>query len=495
MLKNQFYKNEYRIPYWIIIQIKMMKFSPLSILIITSLWIFSILNCSSVRTEDKVNANEGYILPGEIIFHTIGSSFSPVLTLQGQAEVKWIWEDNTTSNSLIPKKDYGSAQPRQNRLIVTPWSALRRINIGYDGGDGGSTKIEFVGNQQVSKVENLELVAPFLKEWCSSYNNLSSLNFDNFINLETIECFQSVTLKNISLFNTPKLKRACFENNDLVSLDLSDCNSLEDIRGAFNNYTTIIFPNKTENLWHLCIGNNPQITDKHLLNDLSKFPNLVELIISDTNQDGSLIISSSPERQVDLNAEKNNYTSMDLKGALKYSGYPGNVFMSHNQFTSVDIAGCVQINRLDLSDNKLDSEAIDHVLKQVDDFGTANGTIDLRENNPPTAIGITYIKNLEKRGWTVHTDEIITGNIETKENILYFFNISTNLASKKIKVQLEQIPNNNLMIEIRDESGKKLLEQRVLSNICELPLQSPGIYFLSLRSKNWVKTQKFISLK
>lgn len=473
----------------------MMKISPLPILTIASLWIFSILNCSSVRTDDKANDHEGYILPEEIIFHTIGSSFSPVITLQGKAEVKWIWEDNTTSNLLTPTKDYESAQPRQNRLIVTPWSALRRINIGYDGGDGGSTKIEFVSNQQVSKVENLELVAPYLKEWCSSYNNLTSLNFDNFINLETIECFQSVTLKNISLFNTPKLKRACFENNDLVSLDLSECNSLEDIRGAFNNYTTIIFPNKTENLWHLCIGNNPQITDKQLLNDLSKFPNLVELIISDTNQEGALVIPSSPERQVELNAEKNNFSSLNLKGALKYSRYPGNVFMPHNQFTSVDISGCVQINRLDLSDNKLNSEAIDHVLKQVDDFGTSNGTMDLRQNKPPTSIGLTYIENLEKRGWTVYTDEIITGSIEKKDNISYSFNIYPTPSGNKIKVQLEKIPGNDVMIEIRDLSGHKLLEQKILSNISELSLESPGVYFLSLRSKNWVKTQKFISIK
>lgn len=473
----------------------MMRYTPYSILTVTFLFIFSFLNCSSMRTDEKVNDHDGQNLPGEIIFHTMGSSFSPVIVLQGEAEVKWIWEDNTTSNSLTPTKDYDSAQPRQNRLIVNPWSALRRINIGYDGGDGGSTKIEFVNNQHVSQVENLELVAPYLKEWCSSYNNLSSLNFDNFINLETIECFQSVTLKNISLSNTPKLKRVCFENNDLVSLDLSECNSLEDLRGAFNNYTTIIFPGKTENLWHLCIGNNPQITDRHLLNDLSKFPNLVELIISDTNQEGALIIPATPERQVDLNAEKNNFSSLNLKGALKHSRYPGNVFMPHNQFTSVDISGCVQINRLDLSDNKLDSEAVDHVLKQVDDFNTSNGTVDLRKNRPPTPTGLTHIANLEKRGWTVHTDDDVTGNNELTENNSFSFNIYPNQKGDKIKVLLEEYPNDELMIEIRDLSGKILLEQKMLSNICELSLNLSGVYFFTLRSRNWVKTQKYISLK
>jgi len=455
---------------------------------------FLILNCSSKSSEEEEVEKAGQDPTREIIFHTNGSTFSPVIVLNGTAEITWIWNDSTTSNVTNPTKNYGTPQLRQNKLIVNPWSALRRINIGYDGGDGGSTEIEFVSDQQVSLVENLELVAPYLKEWCSSYNNLSSLNFDNFINIETIECFQSVSLKNIGLLNTPKLKRVCFENNDLVSLDLSECNSLEDLRGALNNYPTIIFPDKTENLWHLCVGGNPQITDKHLLTDLSRFPNLAELIISDTNQEGALIIPATPEKRVDLNAERNSFSSLNLNGALRHSQYIGNVFMPHNQFTSVNISGCIQITQLDLSDNKLDSEAIDHVLKQIDDFGTSNGTIDLRQNKPPTAIGLTYIANLENRGWKVNTDEVITGNIQHMDDT-YSFNVYPDLSNDKIKVELDQVPDEVLLLEIRDISGVKLLNQKIFNNIYVLSLKSPGIYFFTLRSKGWIKTQKFISYK
>lgn len=418
----------------------------LSIIVLVSLLNLLILNCSSKRLDAEGGEITGHDPMGEIIFHTNGSVFSPVIVLDRTAEVTWIWNDSTTSNVTNPTKNYETSQLRQNRLKVKPWSALRRINIGYDGGDGGNPDIEFVTDQQVSMVENLELAAPYLIEWCSSYNSITSLNFDNFTKLETIECYLSGALKNISLQNTPRLKRLCLENNDLVSLDLSDCNSLEDLRGALNNYPTIIFPDRMENLWHLCVGGNPQINNSHLFSDFSKFPNLFELIISDTNQEGSLIISSTPGRRVDLNAERNNYSSLSLKGALQNSRYIGNVYMPHNQFTSVDISGCIQISQLNLSDNKLDSEAIDHVLRQVDNFGTSNGTIDLRQNMPPTEFGIASVTNLKNRGWTVFTDEITTGSIQNMDNTSSF-NIYFDASDDKTKVTLNKVPNETLTLK------------------------------------------------
>ena len=134
----------------------------------------------------------------EIIFNSNGRFFSPLITIHGNATVQWTFDDNTTSSLLNPSKDYGSEGMRANRLKVTPWSAIRSINIGYDASDGGSQLIPFVENQFISKIENLNLAAPYLELWCSSYNNLDSLNFDNFINSKTIECFHSNTVQKVS---------------------------------------------------------------------------------------------------------------------------------------------------------------------------------------------------------------------------------------------------------------------------------------------------------
>jgi len=90
-------------------------------------------------------------LNDEIIFYSNGSIFSPVIVIEGEAQILWTWDDDSTSNSFTPIKDYGSSKLRKNTLKVTPWSAVRRINIGYDAEEGGSPDIELVQNQFVAE--------------------------------------------------------------------------------------------------------------------------------------------------------------------------------------------------------------------------------------------------------------------------------------------------------------------------------------------------------
>lgn len=402
------------------------------ILALNILLCLSSLNCySSPYSAIKPNIDHLSLATDEIIFYSNGSTFAPVIVLQADAEVIWTWDDNTTSTSLTPTKDYGVAQLKANRLKVTPWSAIRRINIGYDAQDGGNPDIEKVANQKVSIVENLNLVAPYLKEWCSSYNNLIALDFSNFINIETIECFNCLLLKNVQLTNTPKLKRVCFEDNSLINFNLIDCNSIEDIRGALNNYSSIIFPTNTENIWHICVWSNP-IINQHLFNNLSQFPKIADLYIPYTNQQGELIIpKSNPKLAVDIWAWTNKYSSLDSRGAFQNIDAYGNLDVHDNELTSVNISGCIQIKRLDLSQNKLNSDVINQILKQVDDYGTRNGTIDLRFNQPPTYIGLIYKANLESRGWIVNTDQIIL-----VESITLYSTAGTNITTDNGTLEL-----------------------------------------------------------
>jgi len=345
-------------------------------LVFVVIFVLTFQTCIVVNATE--NLNDLTSNSDEIIFYSNGSTFSPVIVLQATAEVLWTWEDNTTSNSLTPTKNYGSAQLRPNRLKVTPWSAVRRINIGYNAGDDGTRSIEFVNDQKVSLVENINLVSPYLKEWCSSYNQLTSLDFSNFVNLETIECFLSVSLRNVNLTNTPQLKRICFENNNILNLDLSGSPLLEDLRGANNDFNTIIFPTQTENIWHICVHHN-RLSNKYFFSNMLLYPNIADLLIDYTLQEGSLIISkTNPTRLVDIRAYGNKYSLLDLRGSLKNVSAMGTVELQNNELTSVDISGCIQIKELNLSNNRLESLTIDQILRQVDDYQTRNGKVDLR---------------------------------------------------------------------------------------------------------------------
>ncbi|HZW39144.1 MAG TPA: T9SS type A sorting domain-containing protein [Ignavibacteriaceae bacterium] len=433
-------------------------------------------------------------VPGEIIFYSNGSVFSPVIILEGDAQVLWTWDDNTTSNSSTPSKNYGTDQLRKNTLKVTPWSAVRRINIGYDAEDEGSPDIELVGNQFVSKVENLQLVAPYLREWCSSHNPLVSLDFSNFINLETIESVLSQTLQTVTLTNTPKLKRVAFVINGLTSLNLGQNPLLEQVIASANKFTDVTLPAQSDKIWSIIFRENPQLTNQRLFNVMANYPNISNLAVWSCNQSGDLVIpKTNPTRWVGIRAYDNQYTSLDLRGSLQNPNQAGLVDMHKNKLTNVNISGCHQIKTLDLSDNLLSSEMVEQVLKQLDEFGPTitPRKADLSKNSPITAQGKVYKANLEAKGWEVSVDYPTSANeLSDAES----FKVYPNPTRGKFHVQLNKVPSEGVMVEITNVLGQKLLEQKIYNNDSEWSVdQYHGkMFFVTIRGTNLLQTKRII---
>jgi len=331
---------------------------------------------------------------GEVGFVTDGDSFSPVLTVDAGAQVLWNWGDGTTSSSPAPTKNFGSPGVRLNGLTVTPWSALKRINLGFDADDGGDGAIERVPAQPVIAVSGLELVAPYLQKWCSSRTQIASLNFDNFVNLDTIEFFRGSALVQVSLHNTPKLSRACFEECQLGALDLSESPALADLRGASNPYPGIDFGATGARTWHLCIRDNQFARS---LPPMTQFPQLRELLIWNDNQTGALTTSSSQLTAV--LASHNRYTSADFSGG--FSAGNGWLDVSDNQLSSLKLTGCSGLVDVFAGNNNLSADAVDSVLETLDSLGRFAGYLDLQGNAPPSASGLQHADHLRQRTWNV----------------------------------------------------------------------------------------------
>ena len=379
---------------------------------------FVLAFCGNLGVEAVHGTTSDDLLPhipamtdGSIAFTTEGSSFAPVITVSGTPSIRWVWADGTTSNSPTPNKNYSTPGTRLNRLYVNPWSAVQRINIGYDGGDGGSYDIELVPDQQVSAVRGLHHVAPYLAQWCSSYNRISSLDFSNFTNLDTIECYNSQNLRTVKLTNTPRLRRVCFEDCNLASLDLSGSPNLEDLRGAMNDFPTINFGSIGAHVWHICVRDNPQLTDRTIFADMTLFPNLTELFIWNCNQTGTLRIPATHLTYggVQVLADDNQYTSLNLSGALANAASTATVSLRNNSLTAVNITGCSQITQLYLENNNLDSASLDTILATLVALGRSENNLgpggqlqaDLRGNATPSATGLAHAQTLATRGWTV----------------------------------------------------------------------------------------------
>ena len=352
---------------------------------------------------------------GTIAFTTQGASFSPVIVVTGSPTILWTFPDGSTSSSPRPTVSWGSAAHRITTLQVTPWTAVHRVNIGYDGGDGGPLDGEHVPDQQVSAVSGLEVLAPALVEWFSSYNLITALDFSNFVSLQDVEAFKSASLATVKVANTPALSRLCLEQTALAGvLDLTGSPNLADLRGADSSggYTDIDWgAGPYASTWHICVRKNPQFVDRNMFADTSRWPSIAELWIWDTNQTGTLRVPSThPSRPVSILAEDNAYTSVDLRGALQNPTQSGEVRLLHNAVTSIDLTGCVQVTSLDMRDNALTAQAKDTILATLDGLGRDAASVPLAARPPkvdlsglpqPTAAGMASAASLEAKGWTV----------------------------------------------------------------------------------------------
>ncbi|HWR25776.1 MAG TPA: hypothetical protein VN278_06015 [Methanosarcina sp.] len=379
------------------------KFVGLSVIVILAAFTLGCINLDSDKNNSSSSPN-GKIPPTpgpNITFITTGSSFSPIITVTGNPKIQWVFGDGSTSDSAAPTVDFGSKGTRTNTLIVTPWSAVTKINIGYDGSDGGvppgSSTIEELKQQNVIAVTGLENVAPFLQVWASSFNPITTLDFSNFVKLHTIECFLCTSLVSIRLHNVPSLSRLCVEGCKISYLDLSEAPSLADLRGASQKSSTykINWGTTGAKVWHICVRDNPHMTN---LLPSTQFPILKDLYVWNGNQSGTLYLTSTNLKSV--LASNNRYDTAVLSGCFP-AGRRGTVNLYNNKLKSLAISNDPGLLYLNASRNSLNQSAVDEVLQTLDSYNTKSGALDLSGNAAPSITGIAHANNLTARGWKV----------------------------------------------------------------------------------------------
>jgi hypothetical protein len=355
-----------------------------------------------------------------ILFTSLDSTFAPLIDVTGSPTILWTFADGTTSGSATPSKNYGSQAARINSLVVTPWSALRGINLGYQAGID-SAPASLTSNHDttiVSKVENLYLVAPYLTHFTALNNYLTSVSFDNFTALTNVEMYGNPYLASISVRNTPSLKRVVTEGGALTTLDLSDCSSLEEIRSAYNDLTSITYPAVNDHLWHICTHHNP-FTNTSLYADTTNFPQLVQLWVQSANQTGTFKAPATgpttwvtDETTPSFQLEGNSYTSADFTGAMTNASESWLVRFTNGTdydtaLTSLTLTGCAGLTSLDISHTSLAQAQLDSVLATIDGLGRTGGTIianNLTSSVTPGSAGWQARAHLVTKGWTVTTD-------------------------------------------------------------------------------------------
>ena len=334
---------------------------------------------------------------------TLGSEFDPQVFCDSNAPSQFVWslgDGSTNTNCPVATNAFGTAAARFHRLTVTPASAITRINLGFDGADGGyQTPLPPRPAQNVAAgwfpqpLTNLTC-------WASSYNPITNtLDFSGFSRLEYIECYNCWPLQHVVVSNLPALKRACFEDCDLRELDLSGNPNLEDVRGALNAYTNILVERGTgPKVWHWCMRDNPQLTQR-FADVMTNFYSLRELYIWNDNQSGTLKIAST--NLMDVQAFGNHFTAADFGGQSNL----WTLSLYQNELTNLVLTGCAGLRQLDARENRLPTAALDSILATLDTSAPALQRVDLSANAQfPSSAGYAHFTNLQSRGVSVVLD-------------------------------------------------------------------------------------------
>lgn len=328
--------------------------------------------------------------PEAVLFAHNGASFAPQIVAPTATWIEWRSEGYVIEGDASPTMSWGTAEPRQTELRVLPAGAVEAINLGYDGSDGGSTSavvpsLVHVGPQQNVTGLDLSAVRSSLRCLTLSYNvEITALDLSGFAALERLEAFNDPApndgqLEVLDVSGCSAMRRLCIENCSVNALDLSAAPGVEDIRGANNALTTVLWhPGVLAALWHICIRNIQDMASD-AFPDISRLPAIVDLYVSGTGRSGVYALAG---------------------------GFPpgrnGDVWLGGNPaLTGVTLENCDGIVRLLIGWCGLDSAAVDYVLVTLDSFGTSNGEVSLEGNGVPGPAGVAAAAALTSRGWTV----------------------------------------------------------------------------------------------
>ncbi|MCP4312343.1 MAG: T9SS type A sorting domain-containing protein [Bacteroidetes bacterium] len=408
------------------------------------------------------------------------------------------------------------------------------------------TSLSFVANQLTSiDVSNNTALTSL---HCRA-NQLTNLDFSNNVALTLLNCYANqITSLNVS--NNIALKRLFCFGNQLTSLDVSNCTALEEL-DCFENQLTSLDVSNNSALWELGVSDN-QLTSLDVSNntgllelwvsnnqfssiDISNNSSLVSLFCSE-NQLTSLDVSNCIDL-LELYCSDNQLTSLDVSNnaAIEYlylSNMPTlyQVCVWELPFppisVNLDTTGSPNVYfTTECSDNIAPNIlAADNLYQPVYIAATSSedGMIYLVPENTEKDIGIIRGVSIDSVEAVANSPiNISISSLDNGKFWLYARDSTGNISEPKaftimgVGVDYKKAENvriypnptdgiltintenpNNTSIEITSLNGQKILigEMEGTSHQLDLSPFQKGVYFITIRSKDFVTIKKIIKL-
>ena len=353
--------------------------------------------------------------------------------------------------------------------------------------------------------------------------NISDLiGIEAFVNLKKLDCHQN-RLTSLDVSNNTALYNLYCNNNQLTNLDVSGCTALHSLVCYDNQLTSLDISNNTSLDWLICSVN--QLTSLDVSNNTALY-----FFGCNSNQLTSLDVSNNTALY-SFNCNSNQLTSLDVSGctALELLLCGGNqltslgvsnnsalwdLYCNSNQLTNLDVSGCTALRSLVCWDNQLTSLNISNntALRELNCSKNQLTSLDISNNTSLYSLRITDIPSLYKvcvwempfppAGVEVYksgspnvyfTTEGCsgTGIVEHNPTELLMF---PNPANDLLTIEVNELGLNT--IEITSLNGQLKYTTRIEGPTFQIDLSrfQKGVYFITVRSKDYISTNKIIKL-
>jgi Leucine-rich repeat (LRR) protein len=339
---------------------------------------------------------------------TYGKTFSPSveLTAGSTATVSWEVEGGVTVTGINPTINLGPAAASHVRMSVHEEGvdALDKVttfNLGFNHLDDMGVYIMAPAYdrapEKVTLLENISLLKGLIRFAAAHTALAGALDFTGCSLLQYVECLGS-NIESVNVTGCTSLIRLVMEQNNLTNLNLNPvAANLRDLRSALQQGGTLTMTPLNAplaRLYHFCVVD--QVVVNHPTS--AQLPVVKERWDWNTHQSGALTTESSAIGNV--RTAGNHYTTADLTNQFP-SDRNGILDASHNELTAVILNGCSGLHSIDLSNNKLNTAAVDTVLALVASWGSTGGLLNLAANSAPSSNGVASRATLTGHGWTV----------------------------------------------------------------------------------------------
>ena len=475
------------------------------------------INAVPVFEEDSYNLKEGS--PG-IGAGTSSVEIAGVIFKAPETD----FNDNSRPDPVDKWVDMGAIESPFERLVYIPDTAFLHalIEMGVDTDEdeqisyaeaeaithllqGGGPSL---WGKDIADLTGIEAFINLVAIACG-WNQITNLDFSHNGSLESLECMEN-QLTSLDISNNTSLKYLGCMGNLLPALDVSKNPALTSLWCGGNQLTSLDVNNNTLLRELYCSGN--QITSLDISNNL-----LLEGIHCSNNLLSNLDLTNNTALN-QLLCHGNKLTSLDISQnnvlGAEILGYGGPALdCSNNQLTSLDVSNNTLLTEISCSDNQLTSLDVSNNLDLGRLYCDDNQltSLDVSNNTELRSLDIQQMPSLyEVCVWETFTSDSVNMDIDTigSPNV-YFTTECTNSTEELSTSRLSIYPNptNGLLtieteypdhysINITPLNGQQILTGEMEGTLHQIDLSSfqKGVYFITIRSEDFVTTEKIIRL-